>query len=66
MADERAQMSKEFGNYPEYKRLCRKYQVVPNSYFLRHITDEELRLNFRYLSFGDAYTLAKEIEVGWC
>ncbi|XP_076464806.1 uncharacterized protein LOC143296661 [Babylonia areolata] len=62
LAAERCRVDQDLGPHPEYKRHCQRYQVVPNSYFLRHITDERLQLNFRYLSFGDSYALAKEIE----
>ncbi|KAK7483530.1 hypothetical protein BaRGS_00025204, partial [Batillaria attramentaria] len=57
MCDERMRACKEDGDYPEYKRLCRKYGAVPNQYFLRHIMDENLHLRFRYLSYGDSHAL---------
>ncbi|KAL8619796.1 hypothetical protein ACOMHN_025882 [Nucella lapillus] len=62
LAAERCQADQELGTHPQYKRQCQKQQVVPNTYFLRHLHDEHLHLSFRYLSFGDSYTLAKEIE----
>lgn len=63
MCDERMRACKEDGEYPEYKRRCRKFRAVPNSYFLRHIMDEDMNIRFRYLGYGDSCALAQEILV---
>ena len=63
---EKTAQTKEFGDYPDYKRTCKRHNAVPNNFFLRHCReaqDEIFNMNFRYLSFGDSFALAKEIEV---
>jgi len=36
--------------------------VVPNSYFLRHVMDDAMRMRYRYLSYGDSAALSSELQ----
>lgn len=60
--DEKTKQIKDDGLFPEYKRMCRKLNVIPNHYLLRHSTDDDIRLRHRYLSKNDCIAMGYEMK----
>jgi hypothetical protein len=63
IVDEKTKQIKDDGSFPEYKRMCRKLNVIPNDYLLRHSTDDDIKLRYRYLSKNDCTAMGYEMKV---
>ena len=61
--DEKTKQVKEDGQFPEYKQKCRKHNVIPNHYFMRHSVDEDILMRYRYFSPGDCHAMGSEMKV---
>ena len=64
IADEKSREVKEDGEYPEYKHNCRRFKSTPNSYFMRHSLEDDLRMRYRYLNKGDSVSISTQMKVG--
>lgn len=42
--------------------MCRKLNVIPNHYLLRHSTDDDIKLRHRYLSKNDCTAMGYEMK----
>lgn len=62
IVDEKTKQIKDDGLFPEYKRMCRKLNVIPNHYLLRHSTDDDIKLRHRYLSKNDCIAMGYEMK----
>lgn len=63
IVDEKTKQIKDFGEFPEYKKRCRNLKVVPNTFLIRHATEDNFKMRHRYMTSSDCRTISKEVEV---
>ncbi|XP_063427406.1 leucine-rich repeat-containing protein 74B-like [Mytilus trossulus] len=62
IVDEKTKQIKDFGEFPEYKKRCRDLKVVPNTFLIRHATEDNFKMRHRYMTSSDCRTISKEVE----
>ncbi|XP_041350622.1 leucine-rich repeat-containing protein 74A-like isoform X1 [Gigantopelta aegis] len=62
LSQENVICSEDHGLFYDYKKLCRKLKVVPNTFFIRHAMEDRFTMKHRYPAYNDVRALMHDIQ----